>query len=143
MSASPRRRFPGWDLLLFGVAGLAGAAYLIAHFGYAAILGAAYEVSPVHLTVASAGLVPTAYAFAVFGVARARRGDGPVRSWPLLERSASGIASAYLVSAGLYLMAIVAVLGFKHHHKAVSHTEAGSILQHGERFSVSEESWWS
>ena len=54
-----------------------------------AILAAAYPVSPVVLAAASASLVPLAYALAVFGVARARRGDFPIRSWPLIERSAS------------------------------------------------------
>jgi hypothetical protein len=54
-----------------------------------ALLGAAYQVSPVVLAAASASLVPLAYALAVFGVARARRGDIAMRSWPLLERSTS------------------------------------------------------
>ncbi len=55
----------------------------------AAILGAAYHVSPLLLAAGSAALVPPAYLLAIFGVARPRCGDIPIRRWPIFERAAA------------------------------------------------------
>jgi MFS family permease len=59
------------------------------------------------------------------GANNASRMLGPALGGVLM--ATSGIASAYLVSAGLYLMAVIAVLGLKH-RRAALHTETGSIL---------------
>ena len=59
------------------------------------------------------------------GANNASRMLGPALGGVLM--ATSGIESAYLFSAGLYLMAIGAVVGFKH-RKTVSHAEAGPIL---------------
>jgi MFS family permease len=74
--------------------------------------------------VVGADRMATAMALDI-GANNASRMFGPALGGVLM--ATSGIDAAYLFSAGLYLMAVTAVLGLKH-RKAVSHAESGSIL---------------
>ena len=74
--------------------------------------------------VVGADRMATAMALDI-GANNASRMFGPALGGVLM--ATSGIEAAYLFSAGLYLMAVAAVLGFKH-RKAVAHAESGSIL---------------
>jgi hypothetical protein len=65
---------------------------LLTALSAAAGLAIAYDVPAMLMLPASAALVPLGYMAAVAGVARARRGDTPVRHWPLLERRSPGPA---------------------------------------------------
>jgi MFS family permease len=74
--------------------------------------------------VVGADRMATAMALDI-GANNASRMLGPALGGVLM--ATYGIASAYFLSAGLYLMAVIAVLGLKH-RKAVLHTEPGWIL---------------
>ncbi len=54
-----------------------------------ALLGGFYNVPTAVMLAASASLIPSGFAVAVAGVARARRGDVSVRYWPILQRPAT------------------------------------------------------
>jgi hypothetical protein len=72
-----------------------------------ALLGFFYEVSPALLLGVSAALVPAGYLVAVLGLARARRGDVAVWSWPVprLGWPAFGIGRSFAsaIDAQLWL----------------------------------------
>jgi hypothetical protein len=59
----------------------------------AAIVAVVFEMPAELLVAASAGLIPLGYVAAVSGVARARRGDVPLRYWPFEQRPAASAAA--------------------------------------------------
>jgi hypothetical protein len=67
---------------------------ILGGLGIGAALGVAYHVPPPWLLAGSAGLIPPAYLVALAGLSRARRGDGAVWHWPILERTSTALSTA-------------------------------------------------